>query len=48
MDQINGKTDDEVANRIKLFESNIRAMKNEEKRLANEISTLTLLPFFTR
>lgn len=39
MDQIAGKTDDEIANRIKLFDSNIRAMKNEEKRLGHEIST---------
>lgn len=36
-DQIAGKTDDEIANRIKLFDSNIRAMKNEEKRLGHEI-----------
>jgi len=37
LSQLDGKTDDEVANRIKLFESNIRAMKNEEKRIGHEI-----------
>lgn len=31
-------TDEEIANKIKLFENNIRAMKTEEKRLVHEQS----------
>lgn len=30
-------TDDEIANRMKMFDSNIRAMKGEEKRINHEI-----------
>jgi 26S proteasome regulatory subunit T5 len=37
LNQVAGKTDDEVANLIKLFDGNIRAMRNEEKRLGHEI-----------
>jgi len=37
LNQVAGKTDDEVANMIKLFDNNIRAMRNEEKRLGHEI-----------
>lgn len=40
LSQIEGKTDEEIANRIKLFDSNIRAMKNEEKRLGHEIKNI--------
>jgi len=40
LSQIEGKTDEEIANRIKLFESNIRAMKNEEKRVGHEIKNV--------
>jgi len=40
LSQIEGKTDDEIANRIKLFDSNVRAMKNEEKRLGHEIKNI--------
>jgi len=40
LSQIEGKTDEEIANRMKLFESNIRAMKNEEKRLGHEIKNV--------
>jgi len=37
LNQVAGKTDDEIANMIKLFDNNIRAMRNEEKRLGHEI-----------
>jgi 26S proteasome regulatory subunit T5 len=37
LNQVAGKTDDEIANLIKLFDGNIRAMRNEEKRLGHEI-----------
>lgn len=37
LNQCAGKTDDEIANMIKLFDNNIRAMRNEEKRLGHEI-----------
>ena len=36
--QLAGMTDDEIASKLKLFENNIRAMKNEERRIGHEIS----------
>jgi hypothetical protein len=34
--ELQGLTDEEISNRIKLFENNMRAMKSEEKRIAHD------------
>lgn len=41
MQELEGLTDEEIANRIKILDSNIRAMKSEEKRITHELSKLS-------